>query len=128
VDSQATRGARARATKLIVSWNCRNLRMLLNTARPHSTDLTMLLKLSSMITMSAAALATSVPARMQGQGVPAARRATTQQSPPPGTLMIAWACVSGLAALSCGAAGAAGAEAGRAAAPGAAGRAPGAHR
>ena len=52
---------RTRATKLMVSWNCRNFRMLANTERPHSTDLTMLLKLSSMITMSAAALATSVP-------------------------------------------------------------------
>mmetsp|Transcript_4769 Transcript_4769/g.13710 ORF Transcript_4769/g.13710 Transcript_4769/m.13710 type:complete len:201 (+) Transcript_4769:2414-3016(+) len=50
------------ATKLTVSWNMRNLRMLLNTDRPHSTALTMDRKLSSRITMSAASLATSVPA------------------------------------------------------------------
>lgn len=35
--------------------------MLVNTERPHSTALTMEEKLSSMMTMSAASLATSVP-------------------------------------------------------------------
>ena len=45
------------------TWNCRNLRMLLNTERPQSTDLTMEEKLSSRMMMSAASLATSVPAR-----------------------------------------------------------------
>lgn len=33
-----------------VSWNCRNLRMLSNTDRPHSTARTMEENLSSMIT------------------------------------------------------------------------------
>mmetsp|Transcript_4289 Transcript_4289/g.13718 ORF Transcript_4289/g.13718 Transcript_4289/m.13718 type:complete len:322 (-) Transcript_4289:1556-2521(-) len=54
--------ARVSATRLMVSWNCRNLRMLQNTERPHSTLLTIELKLSSRITMSLASLATSVPA------------------------------------------------------------------
>ncbi len=49
-----------------MSWTWRNLRMLLKTDRPQSTDLTMLLKLSSMITMSAASFATSVPAAARG--------------------------------------------------------------
>lgn len=49
------------ATKLTVSWNCKNFRMLPKTERPHSTDLTMEEKLSSRMTMSAASLATSVP-------------------------------------------------------------------
>ena len=50
-----------RAAQLTVSWNCRNLRMLLNTERPHSTVLTIEEKLSSRMMMSEASLATSVP-------------------------------------------------------------------
>ena len=58
---RAVTKATTSATALMVSWNTRNLRMLLKTERPHSTDLTMEEKLSSRITMSAASLATSVP-------------------------------------------------------------------
>mmetsp|Transcript_12307 Transcript_12307/g.35035 ORF Transcript_12307/g.35035 Transcript_12307/m.35035 type:complete len:205 (-) Transcript_12307:2124-2738(-) len=61
VDTAAT-NATIRATKLIVSWNWRNLRMLLNTQRPHMHALTMDEKLSSKMTISAASFATSVPA------------------------------------------------------------------
>ena len=53
-----------RAEQLTVSWNCRNLRMLLNTERPHNTVLTIEEKLSSRMMMSEASLATSVPGEM----------------------------------------------------------------
>mmetsp|Transcript_4355 Transcript_4355/g.13564 ORF Transcript_4355/g.13564 Transcript_4355/m.13564 type:complete len:216 (+) Transcript_4355:417-1064(+) len=49
------------ATPLMVSWNCRNLRILEKTQRPHETEATIELKLSSRMTMSDASLATSVP-------------------------------------------------------------------
>jgi hypothetical protein len=67
--ASAPTNAMMSATRLTVSWNCRNLRMEANTERPHSTDLTMEEKLSSRMTMSAASLATSVPAgRGRGWG------------------------------------------------------------
>ena len=58
---RAARAARMSATRLMVSWNCRNFRMLAWTLRPHMMLLTIELKLSSRMTMSLASLATSVP-------------------------------------------------------------------
>mmetsp|Transcript_120992 Transcript_120992/g.210475 ORF Transcript_120992/g.210475 Transcript_120992/m.210475 type:complete len:256 (+) Transcript_120992:2026-2793(+) len=46
---------------LTVNWNCRNFRMLSFTVRPHTAALTTVAKLSSMSTISAAPVATSVP-------------------------------------------------------------------
>mmetsp|Transcript_8943 Transcript_8943/g.20556 ORF Transcript_8943/g.20556 Transcript_8943/m.20556 type:complete len:238 (+) Transcript_8943:1388-2101(+) len=60
--TQAPRKAITIATKLTVSWNCRNLQMLSYTQRPHLTAITIELKLSSIRMMSDASLATSVPA------------------------------------------------------------------
>lgn len=56
-------GEKGLLTQLTVSWNCMNLRMLSYTDRPHMTDLTIEVKLSSLIMISAACLATSVPLR-----------------------------------------------------------------
>mmetsp|Transcript_25715 Transcript_25715/g.72046 ORF Transcript_25715/g.72046 Transcript_25715/m.72046 type:complete len:339 (+) Transcript_25715:611-1627(+) len=54
--------ATSRAEKLTVSWNWRNLRMLSKMQRPHRTEKTMELKLSSRMIISEASFATSVPA------------------------------------------------------------------
>lgn len=51
-----------RATKLTVSWNCRNLRMESKMLRPHFMAVTMELKLSSSRIIPDAYFATSVPA------------------------------------------------------------------
>ena len=49
------------AVMLTVSWNCKNLQMLSYTQRPHITAWTIDLKSSSMMIISEAFLATSVP-------------------------------------------------------------------
>mmetsp|Transcript_18343 Transcript_18343/g.31391 ORF Transcript_18343/g.31391 Transcript_18343/m.31391 type:complete len:321 (+) Transcript_18343:849-1811(+) len=74
-----------RATKLTVSWNWRNFRMLVNTERPHSTDFTMEEKLSSMIMMSAASFATSVPAMPMARPTSEALSAAASFVPSPVT-------------------------------------------
>mmetsp|Transcript_20244 Transcript_20244/g.29271 ORF Transcript_20244/g.29271 Transcript_20244/m.29271 type:complete len:306 (-) Transcript_20244:198-1115(-) len=74
-----------RATKFTVSWNCRNLRMLSNTVRPHSTALTIEENLSSRSTMSDASRATSVPHRPILSPTSAAFRAGASFVPSPVT-------------------------------------------
>mmetsp|Transcript_8941 Transcript_8941/g.29392 ORF Transcript_8941/g.29392 Transcript_8941/m.29392 type:complete len:331 (-) Transcript_8941:2057-3049(-) len=61
--TMAATKATVSATRLMVIWNCRNLRMLLKTERPQSTARTMEEKRSSRMMMSDASLATSVPER-----------------------------------------------------------------
>ena len=58
----AARKATERATRLTVSWNCRNFRTLPKMERPHITALMIDPKLSSRMIMSDASFATSVPA------------------------------------------------------------------
>mmetsp|Transcript_51443 Transcript_51443/g.121872 ORF Transcript_51443/g.121872 Transcript_51443/m.121872 type:complete len:462 (-) Transcript_51443:913-2298(-) len=62
VRTDAPRTAIAHAVRFTVSWNWRNLQMLSYTQRPHFTACTMDAKLSSRTIMSAAFLATCVPA------------------------------------------------------------------
>ena len=64
-DTKEPMKAMMRATMLMVNWNMRNFRMLLNTDRPQSTASTIDLKLSSRMTISAASLATSVPTQSE---------------------------------------------------------------
>ena len=73
-----------RATTFTVSWNCRNLRMLSYTLRPHIMALTMELNLSSRMTMSEAPLATSVPSPI-ARPTSAALRAGASLVPSPVT-------------------------------------------
>mmetsp|Transcript_27870 Transcript_27870/g.61129 ORF Transcript_27870/g.61129 Transcript_27870/m.61129 type:complete len:322 (-) Transcript_27870:1572-2537(-) len=89
-----------RATKLTVSWNWRNLRMLLNTERPHSTLLTMDEKLSSRMMMSAASLATSVPAMPMARPTSLSLRAGASLVPSPVTATTSPCCFSMLTRVS----------------------------
>mmetsp|Transcript_23162 Transcript_23162/g.59346 ORF Transcript_23162/g.59346 Transcript_23162/m.59346 type:complete len:387 (+) Transcript_23162:1106-2266(+) len=73
------------ATRLTVSWNWRNLRMLPKMQRPHSTALTMEPKLSSRMTMSDASLATSVPQMPIASPTSASFRAGASLVPSPVT-------------------------------------------
>ena len=68
---------------LTTTW--RNLRRFEKTHRPHDTDLTMLLKLSSRMTMSAASLATSVPAMPMARPTSDSLRAGASLVPSPVT-------------------------------------------
>mmetsp|Transcript_1332 Transcript_1332/g.3649 ORF Transcript_1332/g.3649 Transcript_1332/m.3649 type:complete len:268 (-) Transcript_1332:1697-2500(-) len=61
--AQALMKFRDTATTLTTSWNCKNLRMLWYTLRPHNTALAIDLILSSRITISHDSLAVSVPSR-----------------------------------------------------------------
>mmetsp|Transcript_44658 Transcript_44658/g.112543 ORF Transcript_44658/g.112543 Transcript_44658/m.112543 type:complete len:267 (-) Transcript_44658:1927-2727(-) len=71
--------------KLMTSWNCRKQRMLSRMRRPHTTERTMDLKLSSMMMMSDASLASSVPAIPIARPTWAARRAAASLVPSPVT-------------------------------------------
>mmetsp|Transcript_35390 Transcript_35390/g.77921 ORF Transcript_35390/g.77921 Transcript_35390/m.77921 type:complete len:312 (-) Transcript_35390:928-1863(-) len=74
-----------RATRLTVSWNCRNLRMLSYTALPQEMARTMELNLSSRMTMSAAPCATLVPVMPIASPTSAAFRAGASLVPSPVT-------------------------------------------
>mmetsp|Transcript_47982 Transcript_47982/g.108934 ORF Transcript_47982/g.108934 Transcript_47982/m.108934 type:complete len:249 (-) Transcript_47982:1724-2470(-) len=74
-----------RATMFTVSWNWRNLRMLSKTHRPQVTALTIEEKLSSMMMMSEASLATSVPEMPIAKPTSAARSAGPSLVPSPVT-------------------------------------------
>mmetsp|Transcript_8630 Transcript_8630/g.14645 ORF Transcript_8630/g.14645 Transcript_8630/m.14645 type:complete len:278 (-) Transcript_8630:1160-1993(-) len=88
----ADTNATTRATALTVSWNCTNLRMLSYTQRPHITALTMLLKLSSIRTMSDASFATSVPHMPMDRPTLAVRSAGASFVPSPVTATISPCC------------------------------------
>ena len=66
----------------------RNFRIFSNTARPSSIAFTMLAKLSSSSTMSAASLATSVPAMPMAMPICAAFSAGASLTPSPVTATI----------------------------------------
>mmetsp|Transcript_13899 Transcript_13899/g.38197 ORF Transcript_13899/g.38197 Transcript_13899/m.38197 type:complete len:326 (-) Transcript_13899:334-1311(-) len=83
--ARAERKVIVKATTFTVSWNCRNLRMLSNTERPHKTALTMEENRSSMMMMSEAFLATSVPERPMERPTSAALRAGPSFVPSPVT-------------------------------------------
>ena len=61
-NTQAPKNAMQSATTFTVNWNCKNFLMLAVTVLPHSIALTMVQKLSFIIMISDASLATSVPA------------------------------------------------------------------
>mmetsp|Transcript_10395 Transcript_10395/g.33012 ORF Transcript_10395/g.33012 Transcript_10395/m.33012 type:complete len:237 (-) Transcript_10395:1933-2643(-) len=75
--------AMAMATTLTLSWNCRNLRMLSYTERPHLTACTMEENLSSRMTMSDASLATSVPVMPMATPMSASLSAGASFTPSP---------------------------------------------
>mmetsp|Transcript_4290 Transcript_4290/g.13726 ORF Transcript_4290/g.13726 Transcript_4290/m.13726 type:complete len:386 (-) Transcript_4290:3342-4499(-) len=81
----APRKATTTAVTLTASWNCTNLRMASYTLRPHMTASTRLRKLSSRRMMSAASLATSVPAIPMANPTSASLRAGASLVPSPVT-------------------------------------------
>mmetsp|Transcript_770 Transcript_770/g.2078 ORF Transcript_770/g.2078 Transcript_770/m.2078 type:complete len:271 (-) Transcript_770:1519-2331(-) len=76
---------RVTATTLTTSWNCKNLRMLWYTFRPHSTAFAMDWMLSSRITMSHASFAISVPASPSAKPTSASFSAGASLVPSPVT-------------------------------------------
>mmetsp|Transcript_16662 Transcript_16662/g.65071 ORF Transcript_16662/g.65071 Transcript_16662/m.65071 type:complete len:281 (-) Transcript_16662:1748-2590(-) len=83
--STAPKNAIASAATLTVSWNWRNFLMLSKMLRPHMTDLTMELKLSSVMMMSDASLAMSVPVIPIARPTWALRSAGASLAPSPVT-------------------------------------------
>eukprot|EP00968_Pinguiococcus_pyrenoidosus_P016789 scaffold1638_cov258-Pinguiococcus_pyrenoidosus.AAC.13 len=101
----APTNATIRAVRFTVSWNCKNLRMLSYTLRPHFTAFTIDAKLSSSRTIFAAFFATSVPAMPIAKPMFALDNAGASLEPSPVTATTSPACrkPSTMSSLSSGA-------------------------